>query len=480
MSGKAGSKTKTLTGLPGSWSDGRKVTLTSGAHLQAQAFIIRARPFVDRILESRDIRMEKDKHGLYSLFLYDKRTGRPAPFTSGDFIEALEPAGANVANIVETAKRTGLGKTRIGKVSVLTDTSKMGCFSFNLPAGPVGDAELGGGGTCPSANIAFLHQPDEIIRFQIAQTNKAHLERGAAALRANRRLPVLKAEDERYLDPPDGLLSYPASIEKYICGSCYALKGAYGNPSMLFCMQVRLRWVEQELAKGTLAKQLARAIRAGQSNAEERLDRIAKKAAKQLASGREHDALFEQAKAYMIPNPRFFRIHDAGDFWKRSYALAWFDVCRELSDISFWAPTRVWMKDILDADALARIPANLALRPSALHFGDLAPSIEPKRTAKGRGYSAGSGSGLPNYDRSAQAWPCPAYLHETEGGGAVYKGYESDESGVVTPKGKLQGGTCARTRVRFTDHGPVLDPSGEHECRACWVFNDHYVTYQEH
>src|SRR6516162_9609523 len=39
---------------------------------------------------------------------------------------------------------------------------------------------------------------------------------------------------------------------------------------------------------------------------------------------------------------KLFRIHDSGDFFSAAYANAWYEVCRQLPDIRFWAPTRAW------------------------------------------------------------------------------------------------------------------------------------------
>jgi hypothetical protein len=39
--------------------------------------------------------------------------------------------------------------------------------------------------------------------------------------------------------------------------------------------------------------------------------------------------------------PRF-RIHDSGDFFNPRYIRAWYEVCRQLPEVKFWAPPRVW------------------------------------------------------------------------------------------------------------------------------------------
>lgn len=55
-----------------------------------------------------------------------------------------------------------------------------------------------------------------------------------------------------------------------------------------------------------------------------------------------------------------FRIHDSGDFFNVTYAKWWFDICRELPDIQFYAYTKCvgWMKNTMLG---AYVPDNLTL-----------------------------------------------------------------------------------------------------------------------
>src|SRR5260370_39685844 len=67
-----------------------------------------------------------------------------------------------------------------------------------------------------------------------------------------------------------------------------------------------------------------------------------------------------------------------------AYAESWLEVCRRLSTVRFWIPTRAWQQpsgllpvfDPLLAvlRKLAALP-NVTVRPSALNFGDLPPVV---------------------------------------------------------------------------------------------------------
>jgi hypothetical protein len=79
---------------------------------------------------------------------------------------------------------------------------------------------------------------------------------------------------------------------------------------------------------------------------------------------------------------RYFRIHDAGDFFAPAYALAWREIADSLPAVRFWAPTRSWAvggqlrspRDPLlrSLQILAARP-NVTLRPSALFLEDPPP-----------------------------------------------------------------------------------------------------------
>jgi hypothetical protein len=103
---------------------------------------------------------------------------------------------------------------------------------------------------------------------------------------------------------------------------------------------------------------------------------------------------------------QYFRVHDSGDMFSVAYTECWLDVCRQLPAVRFWIPTRAWQQPagplpvfdpLLGAlHKLASLP-NVAVRPSALNFGDHAPIVA--------GLHAGSTADMPDLYRARQ---CPA------------------------------------------------------------------------
>lgn len=385
---------------------------------------------------------------------------------------------------------TGL-KLMFSSISLFTRTSKMGCFSFNLPAGP---PELHG--TCPSSTLAFAtYTPRKMLS------------------RYDRRT------DRQLLDPA-----------AFICNGCYALKGQYGVESSIVTMQVRYALVRallgmsspvkvlmlnpvlskevlrgrsiEEASKYVLKQRLGEkpksfadvivdaldwtivkldAARGRREKKEpfrhserdyrraEKLLQPKKKGAEPVEGEPERVVL--QRYAWQLPDPRYFRIHDAGDFWSPKYLDQWLEVCRRQPDIQFWAPTRVWaVKSMLPPEVLRRIPDNMTVRPSSLHFRQPPPTgwkihaVKLPRVARGSrggGLAAGSGSTF-GTRLPAHSWPCPAYLHYSVGGGALFR------KDVESPEG--YGGTCSLAR----------GPRGEDGCRACWDDPSMEVYYHEH
>jgi hypothetical protein len=363
------------------------------------------------------------------------------PITAADYYNVLIDAYQIMGRTLEQARQhmadriaqrggkgEGLSPTskqvKIGKLSMLGETSKMGCYSFNIPPGPVFQ-----GGTCPASELGFMMQTDAELRKQQARS------------------------------------AYPGEVfvPDFICNGCYAIKGAYGNPSQVFAMELKKVLVNLWLKEGSFADHMVTAIEAGRHMSRARRARL------------------PSAQRWAVPHPDFFRIHDAGDMYSPKYTEGWFEVCRRLPDVNFWAPTRMWALKGSSNKVFARgVPDNLALRPSSIHFGEAPPPVIDGGSEDAEllgqhmpGLSAGAGSGsvIP-----AGAWECPAYEHVTRGGG----------TGPVLKKGveKQQGGTCARA------HGPdspfrggsALDetPDPGHGCRACWLHKGRPIFYHEH
>jgi hypothetical protein len=277
-----------------------------------------------------------------------------------------------------------------GEVELFTRTTKMGCYSFNMTAGPV---DLGG--SCPGARMAF----DVRVR-------------GEKKVKTDEQLAILAAREYAAVDLRDAV---PARSEearrRFLCNGCYALKGNYVVPNVALNQIIKHRWVtEHALPTGTFVGAMVKGIRRVQHN---------------RRKARRPTTVYGLA-AWTHPN--FFRIHDSGDFFSAEYLYAWFEVCRKLPDIHFWAPTRVWTdpkmgKVLAEALRAGDVPENLAMRPSGLFFDGPQPRI--------RGLAGGtSSSNFQIVDTGdgemevriehcgKEAWACPAYLPTNAGGGA--------------------------------------------------------------
>lgn len=367
---------------------------------------------------------------------------------------AAEARAARPAPVTEYGEWCqGFGGIMCAKIPLLTQTSKMGCNSFNLPAGPTDKF----GGTCPASGFGF---------------------------------PMLKPAER----PKKGSRWFdPSKVEpnRWLCSGCYGLKGLYGSPMMVFMMEVRKQFVEAmlKLDPRGLTDILARAIRMGQASS------LVERFFLEQMGGSFRD------EAWKIAAPEYFRIHDVGDVWRADYLQVWFDVCRELSHpfhaeqlgltlpaVRFWMPTRMWMLPMFPKNVECKgiegcVPDNLTIRPSAGHFGDKAPLLDAS------GLVSGSGSTFMTEQMSAEdkkaaehvvgkfaqasgkGWICPAYLAPEMGGGAEWLEKKLRHGKYRT----LVNGACQRS------FGPDTKPAPEGTgCRVCWNNPDMPVVYPEH
>lgn len=261
--------------------------------------------------------------------------------------------------------------------SLFTATSKMSAASWSVPAGPPSV-----GGACLSAEL-----------FKNTSKYNVALQQGDVEQR-------------------------PASKPDWICQYCYAGKSNYMHRTSQYSQTARLIWLTgmvDHLGVDGAAEKMAEALRVHQGNTKRR------------------------AKAG--ENPKFFRIHDSGDFQlaPNTYLL-WCLVAKAMPEVNFWAPTRMWtfpkFNELVRAN---QPPDNMSIRPSALHFGDIAPDLD--------GFDHGSSAHSIEVDpvKTGKAdWICPAYQHD--------------------------GHTCAGAG----------GPKGEKDCRACWIHVDMSVSYRSH
>jgi hypothetical protein len=310
----------------------------------------------------------------------------PRPILRGDFHKA------GVAGFEERPASPICGSTRL-----LTRTTKMNCFSWNLPAGP-----MALGGSCPGARMAFMR----------TRVGSAHVSID----------PQMAIDASSQFSTRELFDTVPTrsdeAVHRFLCNGCYAIKGRYGEATVVMSQIIRQRWlVDYALPTGTFVDIMADLIGATS----------AKSATRPVPTDVERRAVWA--------HPHFFRIHDAGDFFSEEYFYAWLEICRRLPRIHFWAPTRIWcdMKPtkenpvpmgqiLMQAIRNKDIPPNLAIRPSGLFFDGPQPSI--------RGLAGGASSSNFTYrdtkdgievtiNKAGQdAWGCPAYLPSSMGGGA--------------------------------------------------------------
>jgi hypothetical protein len=243
-----------------------------------------------------------------------------------------------------------------GGTSIFTFTTKMSCPSYSLPAGPpalkgVQENPVRHLGTCP-----------------------ASLSSTIAAQRGY----------QKFHEP------VTAGQAGFICDICYAGKSRYLYPNMKVKQMAVLAWTVMSLENGSFVEQMVLALR------------------------RLHKQDVIDVLAVKNTSVDFFRIHDAGDFYSIPYYHAWCDVIEAMPDVSFWAPTRMWVFPGFLEAFRRRKPANLSLRPSAL----TTDALPPRGTPMSAGTMVNSDKvdviKVPSPSAFGRIWPCPAYESKSE------------------------------------------------------------------
>ena len=160
-----------------------------------------------------------------------------------------------------------------------------------------------------------------------------------------------------------------------ICGDCYASKGCYGFSTTQNAQEARFTWTRDAM---------------------------------RTPEGR---GAWTRTMVDSIRGEDYFRVHDSGDMFNVMYAECWYQICLALPETKFWIPTRAWQQPsgplpVFDPllnvlRKLATLP-NVAVRPSALDFGDAPPVVA--------GLHAGTTS------EYVQCHQCPAPLQNDECG----------------------------------------------------------------
>lgn len=390
---------------------------------------------------------------------------------------------------------------RLGSLSLLTLTTKMSCFSFNLPAGP---PELLG--SCPSSSLALIMQTgSEMVARQARRTTNeiidpaAYICNGCYALKGNyQHMSVQLAQQLRYLlvrkllgmesrlrvvelgdeESVDLLRKFPEAKDLAPQMAEHVMRNNLGRePRSFVAVMVRAIKRSEKLQPGrgreksryTVVEYMQEELLStGQRMMKERLGTLSRAKNLTEAERREMAELRQASLRVRNARPRrdwhdqdtsYFRIHDAGDFFSPRYLQAWIDVAKRIPNVKFWAPTRAWaVKAAMPPEVMSSVPSNLAIRPSALHFRQAAPQLGEEQPFLAAGSGASSFVAVPD-----DGWNCPAYLHWTVGGGALLRNQLSqDDEGA--------GGNCRMAR----------GPSGEHGCRVCWDHPELEVYYHEH
>lgn len=296
----------------------------------------------------------------------------------------------------------------LSRVSLFTETSKMVAPSFSLPVGP-----LNLGGSCPGSSGAMTtSQPEEYER-----QSKFALE-------------VIQETNPDF-DVPEAFLP-----EDGVCQNCYVSKGnhaAYWGNNLRIV--IRYAWTRAAVARGTFAADIIEALDATR--------------------------FVKEPPAIAALGQRYFRIHDAGDFFSRKYLAAWWEVARAFDGSDprrprtiFWAPTRIWAarggnEMVYDVNGGDRFLDNFVIRPSGYVLNLPGPDFE---IGPATGYAS------------------PTTVCRPEFTDAVVAGDEPHIFDWRCPAQESKEGTCASSP----------NPEGTQGCRVCWVMPGVRVNYDLH
>jgi hypothetical protein len=257
----------------------------------------------------------------------------------------------------------------------------------------------------------------------------------------------------------------PVILADAICERCYATGGNYAYGSMVLAQAVREMWARAALKDGTFVDTMSWAV----ANADYMLQ------GGTVGSGK--DKVAYDIERY--PG-RYFRIHDSGDFFSRSYLEAWKAVANNFKGkdnrITFWAPTRVWATDWgikAVEDLNSDKNTNLIIRPSTYHINEGLPdnlgpgfaqwSVCWSKKVKdrllmfpGRSKTGNAGTprpAMPPVTSVPFGWDCQAYAVDDE------------------------AHSCRNARGPTNTGGGATEDLG---CRACWVKPNTSINYTEH
>lgn len=303
-----------------------------------------------------------------------------------------------------------------------------------------------------------LTEDHKILTRDHGMVEARHLQDGQALMTGSVGEPLRQGPTFRRLDlvgPPRRVFDLlNVGDERHFiangigASNCYAEGGQYSTSQVQFAQILRYVWT-REAAKdvtfeygrikfGPKAEAWIKAMHYAIANADFMLD-----------GGKVDKMVYPPERR----DGRFFRWHDSGDFFSKSYLAMVKAVCNALPDITFWAPSRIWAtewgQDAVNAINGPAESSNLVIRPSAYHINE-APVPRQKL---GRGWAAGSSAFAVDRDgrdpltgAKAFDWDCQTYS-------------VTDESH-----------TCRHAKA----------PDGKVGCRACWVKPELVIDYRVH
>jgi len=296
----------------------------------------------------------------------------------------------------------------------------------------------------------------------------------------------------------------PSVVQDAICQHCYATKGNYEYASMNIKQLMIFAWTIQAVRAwahkdGPQPGNFVDVMTAAIHNWDFQLG-----------------PYMENGKSYLperedLPYPYYFRIHDSGDFYHKTYLAAWKAVADNLPDVCFWAPTRIWntgwgINEVrrINGDGKQR---NFIVRPSIYHVNE-APPANTKLAKKILDPRSGFAGWTTVYSKARKPLPrqtdygpgelveMPQVVADVTGRSKVQLHVLNDESAAalnrpyqpdirpapygfdcqayLSEKGEAESCRNASPPARL---GGAQGIKG---CRACWVADRTTVNYTQH
>ena len=192
---------------------------------------------------------------------------------------------------------------------------------------------------------------------------------------------------------PAAIKSVKEYAENAVCSHCYAMGGTYIFPNVKTALAAKADFLLNSLRNDK-----------GATFIQEMVTQI-----KKAYNGR---AKTINGKPF---NKKLFRVHDSGDLFSPAYIDCWIAICKQLPEITFWIPTREYIRhsQLPKLRELASLD-NAVVRPSALTIGAPIPVVE--------GLDNGTSvHKTVKYALEAGYKPCPATIKKNQIGLAAWR-----------------------------------------------------------